>query len=502
MNLPRPLDDAMIKPYQMYVDGRWKDASTGERFDSLNPYTQQPWASVPQAGEQDIRDAVAAARRAFEGGWGQSAGLQRARLMLRLADILERDAKPLSLIETTDNGKVIRETGGQMLFAARQFRYFAGFADKLRGASIPLDSAEVFDYTLREPYGVIGILTAWNSPISLLSNKLPAALAAGNCVVIKPSEHASVSTLEFCRMVEEAGFPPGVINVITGDGRVGKAMVELGGFDKISFTGSPGVGRQVAAAAAMNLTPSILELGGKSPNIVFDDADLSKAVVGALAGIFAASGQTCIAGSRLLVQRGVYATMVEQLVARANSIVMGDPADPATEMGPAANKPQFDRILQAIDAAKKGGARLVAGGGRASGEALKNGLFIEPTIFADVRNDMDLAQQEIFGPVLAIIPFDTEREAVAMANGTPYSLAAGVWTRDLSRSMRMVRAINAGVVWINTYRMVSTQAPFGGRKESGFGRERGEEGLAEFTTTKNVMIDFSDEVRDPFATKT
>ena len=492
----------MIKPYQMYVDGRWLDASTSERLESVNPFTQEAWASIPQASAQDIRDAIAAARRAYDNGWGRLPGLQRAKLMLKLADLIERDAKPLSVIETTDNGKVIRETSGQMLFAARQFRYFAGFADKLRGASIPLDSTEVFDYTIREPYGVIAILTAWNSPISLLSNKLPAALAAGNCVVIKPSEHASVSTLEFCKRVEEAGFPPGVINVITGDGRAGKAMIEQGGFDKVSFTGSPAVGRQVAAAAALNLTPATLELGGKSPNIVFDDADIPRAVVGALAGIFAASGQTCIAGSRLLLQRGVYSTVVEQLVARANGIVMGDPADPHTEMGPAANLPQFERILQSIDDARKAGAKLVAGGGRARSPALKNGLFVEPTIFADVENDMEIAQQEIFGPVLAVIPFDTEQEAVAIANGTRFALAAGIWTKDLSRAMRMIRALNSGVVWVNTYRMVATQAPFGGRKESGFGRERGEEGLAEFTTYKNVMIDFSDEIRDPFAAKT
>ena len=492
----------MIQQYRMFVDGRWVDASTGARLDSLNPYTQQPWASIPQAGADDIAGAVAAARRAYDSGWGRQPGINRAKLMLKLADLIEREAKPLSVIETRDNGKVIRETSGQMLFAARQFRYFAGFADKLRGATIPLDSTEVFDYTIREPYGVIAILTAWNSPISLLSNKLPAALAAGNCVVIKPSEHASVSTLEFCKLVEEAGFPPGVINVITGDGRAGKTMIEQGGFDKVSFTGSPGVGRQVASAAALNLTPSTLELGGKSPNIVFDDADIPRAVVGALAGIFAASGQTCIAGSRLLVQRGVYSTIVEQLVARANGIVMGDPADPRTEMGPAANVPQFERIIKSIDDAVQAGARLVAGGGRAKSPALKDGLFVEATIFADVDNRMDIAQQEIFGPVLAIIPFDTEQEAIDIANGTRFALASGIWTRDLSRAMRMIRAMNSGVVWVNTYRMVATQAPFGGRKESGFGRERGEEGLAEFTTFKNVMIDFSDEIRDPFAAKT
>lgn len=491
----------MLKQCQMFIDGGWRESSRGERFESLNPYTQQPWASVPQAGEDDVRAAIDAARRAYDSGWRRMPGVQRAKLMMKLADIIERDAKPLSVIETTDNGKVIRETGAQILFAARIFRHFAGFADKLRGATIPLDFPEVFDFTVREPYGVVALITAWNSPIALLANKLPAALAAGNCVVIKPSEHASVSTLEFCRMVEEAGFPAGVVNVVTGDARVGKTMVAQRGFDKISFTGSPGVGREVAATAAHNLVPCTLELGGKSPNIIFDDADIPRAVVGALAGIFAAGGQTCIAGSRLLVQRRVYADVVDQLVGRARAIVMGDPSDPKTEMGTAANLPQFERIMQSIDSAKTGGAKLVTGGGRPRAPALKNGLFIEPTIFSEVSNEMEIAQHEIFGPVLGVIPFDTEDEAIEIANGTPYGLASGVWTQNISRALRMIRAMDAGLVWVNTYRMVTSQAPFGGRKASGFGRERGEEGLAEFTSVKNVMIDFSNEVRDPFSAK-
>jgi len=492
----------MLKSYHMYVNGNWIEASSGERFDSLDPYTQQPWASIPQASDDDVNQAIAAARRAFKAGWGRLPGMQRAKLMLKLADIVERDHVALSRIETMDNGKVIRETAAQVRFAARQLRYFAGYADKLRGAVVPLDSPEVFDFTMREPYGVVGLITAWNSPIALLSNKLPAALAAGNCVVLKPSEHASASTLEFCRMVEEAGFPPGVINVVTGDDRVGKAVSSAQGFDKISFTGSPAAGREVAAAAARNLIPCILELGGKSPNIVFEDADLPRAIVGALAGIFAAGGQTCIAGSRLLVQRGVYDKVVAELTRRAQGIVMGDPSDPATEMGTMANQPQFDRIMQSIERARDSGARLITGGGRPTAPHLKHGLFIEPTIFADVSNDMEIAQHEIFGPILAVIPFETEEQAVEIANNTSYGLAAGVWTQDLSRAMRMIYAMNSGVVWVNTYRMVASQAPFGGRKSSGFGRERGEEGLAEFTTPKNVMIDFSNEARDPFSAKT
>lgn len=491
----------MLRTCQMYIDGRWTDASSGERFESFNPYTQQAWASVPQASEQDVRDAIAAARRAFRATWRGMTGVRRAALMFRLADIIEREGKRLAVIETTDNGKVIRETSSQMVFAARLFRYFGGMADKLRGSTIPLDHPDVFDFTVREPYGVVALITAWNSPISLLANKLPAALAAGNCVVIKPSEHASVSTLEFCRLVEEAGFPAGVVNVVTGDGRVGQALTSVDGIDKVSFTGSPGVGREVALACARNLTPATMELGGKSPNIIFDDADLPRAIIGALAGIFAASGQTCIAGSRLLVQRGVYARVVDTLVERARRIVMGDPSDPKTEMGTAANRPQFDRILASIERARVQGARLVTGGGTPKDPALAGGLFIEPTIFADVDNAMEIAQHEIFGPVLSIIPFDTEDEAVAIANGTKLGLASGVWTQDIGKAMRMIRAMESGVVWVNTYRMVTAQAPFGGRKQSGYGKERGEEGLAEFTTVKNAMIDFSGEDRDPFASK-
>lgn len=359
----------------------------------------------------------------------------------------------------------------------------------------------VSDYTVRDPIGVCVLITAWNSPMGLLSNKLAPALAAGNCVVIKPSEHASATTLEFAKLVEAAGFPPGVVNVVTGDARVGKALLASGRIDRVSFTGSPGVGREIAAVAGRALVPATLELGGKSPNIIFDDADLKKAIIGALAGIFAATGQTCIAGSRLLVQRGVYNQVVETLVERASRIRLGDPCDPATEMGTAANEPQFARILGMIDAAKRDGATLAAGGGAAEGPGLGKGFFVQPTIFKDVQNDMTIAQEEVFGPVLSILPFDTEEEAIEIGNNTRYGLAAGVWTESLQRAMRVSRSIRAGTVWVNTYRAVAVQAPFGGFKESGFGRERGDVALDEFTSIRNVMIDFSNEERDPFAVK-
>jgi aldehyde dehydrogenase (NAD+) len=491
----------MSVDYQLYIGGRWSDGGDA-RFPAINPYLQEPWATIPQANEAQVHEAIAAARRAFDSGWRATNGLERGRLLLRLSELMEANADRMSVLESTDNGKVVRETRNQMSFAARQYRFFAGYADKLWGKVIPLDQNTVFDYATREPIGVALLITAWNSPMHLLSNKLAPALAAGNCVVIKPSEHASATTLEFCKLVEQAGFPPGVINVVCGDARVGKALAGARGIDRISFTGSPAVGREIAASAGRNLIPVTLELGGKSPNIIFDDADLDKAVVGAIAGIFAATGQTCIAGSRLLVQRGVYAQALERLVSRARSIVLGNPLDPATEMGTVANQPQFERILAMIAAAKSEGARLVAGGGPASGERLGKGLFVEPTIFADVDNAMHIAQEEVFGPVLSVIPFDTEVEAVTIANATRYGLASGVWTRDLARALRVSKAIQAGTVWINTYRAIACQSPFGGIKESGFGRERGEEALAEFTAFKNVMIDFSDNVRDPFSIKT
>ena len=492
----------MVEAYQLFIDGEWRDGGRGETLPAVNPFNQEVWAAIPRATAADVADAVDAARRAYETTWRHSTGLERATLIHRLADLLEADADRMALLETTDNGKVIRETRTQMRYGARVYRFFAGYADKIWGDVIPLDQRGVIDLALREPYGVIACITAWNSPITLLANKLAAALAAGNCVVVKPSEHASATTLEFARLVEKAGFPPGVVNVVTGEAEVGRALVGSPGVDKVSFTGSAAVGREIAAMAGRNLRPVTLELGGKSPNIVFADADLDRALVGALAGIFGATGQTCIAGSRLLVQRPVYEQMVERLAQRAEKIVMGDPREPATEMGTAANEPQFRRILGFIEAAKTEGARLVAGGEAARDGALAKGLFIQPTIFADVRNDMRLAQEEIFGPVLSIIPFDDEAEAVEIGNATPYGLASGIWTSNISRAMRMVHAMRTGVVWVNTYRALAAQGPFGGMKDSGFGRERGEQGLLEFTTTKNVMIDFSDEVRDPFAMRT
>lgn len=490
-----------IPHFPLFIDGAFREARSGARFDSANPYTRTTWATIAEAGADDVADAISAARQAYERHWRKTSGLARARLMMKLADLLEASAAEMGRMESTDNGKVIRETRPQMVFAARAYRFFAGYADKLWGSQIPLDKRDMFDYALREPLGVVALITAWNSPMGLLANKLAPALAAGNCVVVKPSEHASVTTLAFARLVSEAGFPPGVFNVVCGAAETGKALVG-GAVDKVSFTGSAAVAREIAAAAGRRLVPVTLELGGKSPNIVFDDADFDKAVSGALAGIFAATGQTCVAGSRLLVQRGIHERLVERLAQRARQIRMGNPLDEATEMGTAANEQQYQRILACIDQASGEGARLVTGGKSPADAALQCGYFIEPTIFDQVDNRMRIAREEVFGPVLSVIAFDTEEEALAIANDSPYGLAAGLWTRDLARTLRMTRELQCGQVWVNTYRSLAVQAPFGGVKESGFGREKGEAALDEYLTHKNVMIDFSNEDADPFAVKT
>jgi len=487
--------------YALHIAGRWCEGSGGKRFDAINPYTGRAWATIAQAEVADVQRAIAAARETFERSWSRVNGYERGRMLLKLADLLQADSERMGRLESTDNGKIIRETTVQMALAARQYRFFAGYADKLWGQQIPLDQRDVFDYATREPLGVVALITAWNSPMGLLANKLAPALAAGNCVVIKPSEHASATTLEFCRLVEAAGFPAGVVNVVCGAAEVGRALVE-GGVAKVSFTGSPNVGREIAAAAGRKLIPVTLELGGKSPNIIFEDANLEHATVGALAGIFGATGQTCVAGSRLLVQRSVHDRVVNALAERARAVRLGDPLDPATDMGTAANEPQFRRILGCIERAKAEGARLVAGGGPARGPGLEHGYFIEPTVFVDVRNEMEIAQEEVFGPVLAIIPFESEEEAIRIANATRYGLAAGVWTESLPRALRVTRALQAGQVWVNTYRALNVQTPFGGFKESGFGREKGQQALDEFLASKNVTIDFSNIARDPFAIRT
>lgn len=479
---------------KLFIDGK-RVAGSGPILPAINPYLGEPFSEVTCATPGEVDAAVEAAARAFE-TWRRTSGLHRAELLFRLADVLDRETDRLAGIETQDNGKIIRETRNQLHFAARNYRFFAGAADKLTGETKPLDRYTVFDYTTLEPLGVCALITAWNSPLQLLANKLAPALAAGNTVVVKPSEHTSVSTLHFAELVEEADFPPGVFNVVCGAAETGQALTQHEKVDKISFTGSVAVGSLIAATAARTITPVTLELGGKSANIIFEDADLHRAIPGAISGIFAAAGQTCVAGSRLLVHRSVHDEVVQGIADRARTIRMGDPLDESTEMGPMAHEGQMKAVQEHIERALAEGAELVVGSETPPEQG--KACFVPPTVFTGVRNEMDLAQQEIFGPVLAVIPFSNDEEAIRIANDTRYGLAAGIWTSSISRAHLLAKELRCGNVWVNTYRSSAAQAPFGGTKQSGYGRERGLEALSYYTRVKNTMIELSDEGRDPF----
>jgi (Z)-2-((N-methylformamido)methylene)-5-hydroxybutyrolactone dehydrogenase len=481
---------------RMRIGGEWREALSGARFETLNPFTGQPWTSVPDAGPEDVDLAVRAAEEAQYGVWGRTTGFERARLMHRLADLMERDAERLAATETRDNGKLLREMRGQMEYLPSWLRYFAGVADKLQGEVIPSDRSNFMVYTRHEPVGVVGAIVPWNSPLMLLMWKLAPLLAAGCTLVLKPSEHTPVSALEFARLVEEAGFPDGVFNVVTGQSAdLGRALVEHPGVRHVAFTGSPGVGVKVAQSAAGHFARTTLELGGKSAQLVFPDADLEAAANGVIAGIFAATGQTCVAGSRLVVHRDVHDALLARVAKRAERIVLGDPSAPDTEMGPLANAAQFATVSGFVERAVADGATVLTGG---RPDPDLGGLFYRPTVLTDVRPDMEVAREEIFGPVLSVLTFDTEEEAVAIANSTRYGLGAGVWTDDLRRAHRVAHDLRAGNVWVNAYRVVAPNVPFGGTGASGWGRESGLDAVREYTETKAVWIELSGATRDPF----
>jgi len=491
---------AALAKYKMFIGGEWVDAASGETFPSDNPFTGKPWALIPRGGAPDADRAARAAHQAFTSGeWPKTNASKRGALLRKLGDFIADKAKFLAEVEVRDNGKLYAEMSAQTAYMAQWYYYYGGLADKIEGHVIPSDKPDMLNYTRYEPLGVVAAITPWNSPLLLTAWKLAPALAAGNTVVLKPSEFTSASVLEFMKLVEQAGFPPGVVNVVTGFGAdVGMPLIEHPLVAKVAFTGSDRTGTLIYQTAAKGLKRVSMELGGKSPNIVFDDAHLENAIKGVVSGIFAATGQTCIAGSRLLVQQSIHDEFVEKLVAFAKTAKMGNPMSLETQVGPVTNPPQFKKILDYIDIAAGEGAKPVLGGAKAARPECGDGWFVEPTIFTGVRNSMRIAQEEVFGPVLAVIPFKDEEEAVAIGNDVVYGLAAGVWTQSMRRSLLMAERLQAGTVWVNTYRAVSYLSPFGGYKRSGLGRESGQEMIKDYLQVKSVWISTATEVPNPF----
>ena len=485
-----------LETFKLFINGKSVDALSGKTFDSLNPYTGEPWARLADGGPADVDLAVEAARAAFDGSWGAMSGFDRAAIMRKIATAITDNAERLALLEVRDSGKLMREMLGQLNVLGTWYAYFSGLADKLEGRTVPAVAPRTyFGYTTREPVGVVGAITPWNSPLLLLTMKLAPLLAAGCTCVVKPSEHSPASTVAFAEILTEAGLPPGVLNVVTGwDRATGEALASHRGIDKVAFTGSTATGVKVAQAAIANVNKITLELGGKSPQVVFPDADLDAAANGLVAGVFAATGQTCMAGSRLIVHESVKDELLAKVAERAASIKQGDPTHADTEMGPVANVPQYEKVLGYLDVARAEGATIVAGG---EPNAELGGLFVKPTVvLADPG--ATIVREEVFGPVLAAYTFTDEDQAIALANDTPYGLAGAVWTKDVHRAHRVAGAIRAGTVWINAYRVVTPNMPFGGFGLSGIGRENGVRAVDEYLEEKSVIVELTGGTRDPF----
>ena len=478
------------QPVKMLIGGQWVESASGKVFETYNPSTGDVLARVAEGESEDINRAVAAARKAFESGpWPKMTPSQRGRLLWKLADLIEKNAEELAQLETLDNGKPIRYSRSvDVPMTSDHFRYFAGWATKLEGDTIPVSIPNMFTYTLREPLGVVGQIIPWNFPLQMASWKLAPALACGNTVVLKPAEQTPLTALRLGELMLEAGFPEGVVNIVPGFGETaGAALAAHMDVDKVAFTGSTEVGKKILQASVGNLKRVTLELGGKSPNIIFPDADMRFAVRGAMNAIFFNQGQVCTAGSRLFVHKSVYDQVLSGLTDVAGKMKLGQGIDPSTEMGPLVSQEQLERVTGYIESGKREGATTTTGGGRPNDDAL-SGYFVQPTVFDNVSDEMTIAREEIFGPVVAAFPFEDIEEVAARANKSIYGLAAGVWTSDVKKVHRMAAALKAGVVWVNTYNMFDAAAPFGGYKQSGYGREMGHAVLDAYTQVKTVWV--------------
>jgi acyl-CoA reductase-like NAD-dependent aldehyde dehydrogenase len=485
------LSSATTAAKQLFINNEWRPSSSGKTMPVVNPATEEVIAEVPSADRADVDLAVAAARAALAGPWSKLSARERGRLVRRLGERLMERADDVARLETLHNGKPISESRQiEIPAAAECFEYYGGWSDKVMGETIPV-KGNYLTYTVREPVGVVAAIVPWNFPLLLAAWKVAPALACGNVVIVKPASQTPLTALALGELAMEAGFPPGVLNVVTGAGStVGQALVEHPGIDKIAFTGDTSTGRSIMRGAADTLKKITLELGGKSPNIVLADADMDAAIRGATIGIFYGKGEVCAAGSRLLVDRSIKDEFLDKLAARAKKMVPGDPLDPKTRYGAISSRKQLDTVLRYIESGKTDGATLLAGGARADIGTGK-GYFVQPTVFSDVKPSMTISREEIFGPVLAAIDFADLDEAIATANDTPYGLAAGVWTRDIKKAHYVARQLQAGTVWVNTYNVYDTAAPFGGYKQSGFGREMSAHALEHYTQVKSVWVDLS-----------